>query len=417
MTMKPEIQVDEWKRSNPDITVFVPKEDAYTGDNEHFLVFESPKGEWLALWTQSSVEGHGDNHLVLSRSKDQLEWSEPVYVAGARRGERGGQASWGFPVVSEQGRMYIFYTKDIGIHDLDSQTTGTMGCVYSDDDGYAWITGTDIPMDRNRYDHPDPKVPRNWIGWQKPIRDSQGRWMTGYTQWSSREVYDVPKVGWYSKDSRSLFMRFDNIDEGPDPERLKITWLPQGSEGLAVPFPGNPELSVAQEPSLVLLPDGRLFCVMRTFTGFIWYSVSSDDGESWTPPQMLRYRDDGEPIRQPIASCPVYPLQDGRFVLVFHNNDGNLGEYGPHHALHNRRPAYLSCGRYVEGARQPLWFGKPKLFVDTDGLTIGPKGTSEIATYPSLTEFNGKTVLWYPDRKYYLLGKYVTEAWLENGLD
>ena len=404
--------MEEWKRSNPDIAVFIPREDIYTGDNEHFLVFASPSGEWLALWTQSSVEGHGDNHLVLSRSTDQLSWSEPRYVVGARRGEKGNQASWGFPVVSNEGRMYILYTKDVGIYDVDSQTTGTMGCVYSDDDGHTWKTGSDIPMPRNRYDHPDPAVPRSWIAWQKPIRDSQGRWMTGYTQWSSREVYEYPTDGWYSKDSRSLFIRFDNLDEGPDPEQLQVTWLPADGVGLEVAYPIHPERSVAQEPSLVLLPDGRLFCVMRTYTGHIWYALSSDDGETWTSPEVLRYKDDGEPIRQPIASCPVYALQDGRYVLIFHNNDGHIGEYRPEHALHNRRPAFISAGHYRKDSHQPIWFSEPKQFVDSDGKNLGPKGTNEIATYPSLTEWNGKIVLWYPDRKYFLLGKYITEEWL-----
>ncbi|MBO9611003.1 MAG: hypothetical protein J7639_33955, partial [Paenibacillaceae bacterium] len=44
----------EWRRSDPDIAVFIPREDEYTGDNEHFLVFETPGGDLLALWTQSS---------------------------------------------------------------------------------------------------------------------------------------------------------------------------------------------------------------------------------------------------------------------------------------------------------------------------------------------------------------------------
>ncbi|TBL80468.1 sialidase family protein [Paenibacillus thalictri] len=405
---------EEWKRSRPDVAVYIPQEDEYTGDNEHFLVFQSPGGDWLALWTQSSVEGHGDNHLVVARSKDQLQWSEPAYVAGSRRGERGNQASWGFPVVSRQGRIYVFYTKDIGVYDVDSQTTGTMGCVYSDDDGATWTPGKDIPMARNRYDHPDPRVPRSWIAWQKPIRDSRGRWITGYTQWSSRAVYPGPPEGWYSKDSRALFMRFDNIDEGPDPDELRVTWLPEDGIGLEVGYPQRPELSVAQEPSLTLLPDGRLFCVMRTYTGYIWYSVSTDDGTTWRHPEPLRDRDGGDKLLQPIASCPVYRLADGRYVLVYHNNDGHIGPYAPKDALFNRRPAFLAAGRYVEGAHQPVWFGKPRMFLDTDGLAIGPKGTNEIATYPSLTEFQGRMTLWYPDRKFFLLGKHITEQWLED---
>jgi hypothetical protein len=58
----------EWKRTNPDIVVYRPKGSGiYDGDNEHFLVFEAPKSdELMAVWNQSSCEGRGDNHLVIS---------------------------------------------------------------------------------------------------------------------------------------------------------------------------------------------------------------------------------------------------------------------------------------------------------------------------------------------------------------
>lgn len=47
-------------------------------DNEHFLVFEASQSEELfAVWAQSSVEGHGDNHLVRARSNDAINWPEP----------------------------------------------------------------------------------------------------------------------------------------------------------------------------------------------------------------------------------------------------------------------------------------------------------------------------------------------------
>ncbi|WP_135548000.1 sialidase family protein [Paenibacillus cymbidii] len=406
---KKDMAMEEWRRSGPDIVVFIPREDEYTGDNEHFLVFETPGGDLLALWTQSSVEGSGDNHLVVARSGDNVNWTEPAYVAGSLRGQRGNQASWGFPVVSAQGRIYIFYTKDIGLYDFDTQTCGAMGCVYSDNDGHTWTDGGIVPMPRNRYDHPDPAYPRNWIVWQKPVRDARGRWIAGCTQWASPLVAAEPPPGWYSKESRALFVRFDNIDEGPDPRELRLTWLPKDNDGLEVAYPGMPSLSVAQEPSVVLLPDGRLFSAMRTFTGHIWYSVSADDGDTWTKPDVLRYRDGGEPIKQPIASCPLYALGGGRYVLVFHNNDGRLGNYGPGDVLHNRRPAFLAVGTFDPAARQPLVFGEPKQLLDTDGVPIGPKGTAEIATYPSMTDYKGRRVLWYPDRKYYLLGKYVTD--------
>ena len=52
--------------------------------------------------------------------------------------------------------------------------------------------------------------------------------------------------------------------------------------------------------------------------------------------------------------------------------------------------------------------------LDTDGVPIGPKGTAEIGTYPSLTEHRGQRILWDPDRKYYLLGKYLSDELLSG---
>lgn len=414
----------EWCRSSPDIVVYLPKEgDFNDGDNEHFLVFESPGGDLLAMWNQSSCEDYGDNHIVLARSTDNVHWSEPKLIAGPglRKDSKGPQASWPFPVVSREGRIYCFYTKELPIIDNSRHGSGAMGCYYSDDDGYTWIEGIDIPMARNRFDHPDPSIPRNWIVWQKPIRDSKGRWMAGYSQDTSQTVRSYIPAGWWERECRCQFMRFDNIDEGPDPQDIQITWLPLDKEGLTAPLPRNPQISLACEPSIVLLPDGRIFTTIRTHTGYIWYSISGDDGKHWRKPEALRYQDDGEPVKQPVAPCPIYSLKDGRYLLLFHNNDGCLGLYSQfkshweiNQANFIRRPAFIAVGKFQSEAHQPIWFSKPKQILDTNGVPVGPKGTAEIATYTSLTEYQGKRVLWYPDRKYYLLGKYITDELLAD---
>jgi len=413
----------EWRRSNPDVVVYLPKAgERNDTDNEHFLVFEAPKSDTLlAMWTQSSCEGRGDNHLVLARSHDGREWSEPAWIVGTRPGTDELQASWGFPLVADTGRLYCFYTKELPVHDNSRQGCGAMGCLYSDDDGETWTPGADVPMPRNRYDHPDPSVPKNWIVWQKPIRDSQGRWLAGYTQCTSKSVQNPPPEGWWHRDSRCEFMRFDNIHDGPEPEAIQITWLPVDREGLEVAFDVRPEISIAQEPSVVLLPDGRLFCTMRTMNGFIYYSVSDDDGEHWTDPDVMRYTDAGEPVLEPLAPCPIYPLSDGRFLLVFHNNAGKVGAHDQkelvwktNHLNFIRHPAFLAVGEFRPQAQQPVWFSAGKQILNTDGIPVGPKATAEIATYTSLTERHGTRVLWYPDRKYYLLGKHITDALLSD---
>ena len=58
-------------------------------------------------------------------------------------------------------------------------------------------------------------------------------------------------------------------------------------------------------------------------------------------------------------------------------------------------------------AQQPLWFSEPVELLNSGDVALPPKMTAEIGTYPSITEFKGKTVLWYPDRKRFLLGKYL----------
>jgi len=412
----------DWQRSNPDIVVYVPEGgDNNDTDNEHFLVYPAPHSdELIAIWTQSSCEGRGDNHLVIARSDDGDTWSAPTRIAGTSAGGSEKQASWGFLVVSDAGRIYCFFTRELDRFDNSRQGSGGMGCLISDDNGHTWQERADIPVARNQYDHPDPAVPRNWIVWQKPIRDSRGRWLAGWTQCTSNAVLPMPE-GWWTQDSRSAFIRFENINEGPDPEDLVISWLPTDCEGLEVPHRFYRDLSMCQEPSVVLLPDGRLFVSMRTMEGHVWYSLTDDDGDTWRDPEVLRLRDDGAPLKHPLSCCPIYPVGDGLYMQLYHNNDGTVGQYSQfcrnwktNHLNYIRNPMYVSIGAFKPEAHQPIWFALPEVLFDTDDVPVGPKATAEIATYTSVTEHRGRRVLWYPDRKFYLLGRVIRDDWVEG---
>lgn len=404
----------EWMRTRPDIVLYKPNSGSYTNDNEHFLVFDVPGSERLyAVWTQSSCEGHGDNHLVFASSADGVNWCEPRFLTGFKPGISEKQASWGFPIVSDKGRIYIFYTRQVELYDNASMSSGTMGCIFSDDYGDTWSSPVNIEMPSSRYDNPDSAYPKNWIVWQIPIRDSKGRHLAGYTLVTSKALVKQHPM-WVHTDSRCYFVRFENIDDNPEPEKIITRWFPEDDNGLEVPNKIFSDMSTVQEPSIVLLPDGRLFATMRTMTGYMYYSISENDGESWMTPMMLRYGDEEEGIKHPISPGPIYKTGDGKFFILHHNNSGDhlgysqfKGKWECNEANFFRNPTFISIGQYKEKAIQPIWFGKSRKLFDTDDIAVGPKQTAEVATYTSYIEWNGKKILWYPDRKYYLLGKYL----------
>jgi hypothetical protein len=213
-------------------------------------------------------------------------------------------------------------------------------------------------------------------------------------------------------------MRFENIDDNPEPSKLNISWLAYDTNAITVPYPGFPETSVCQEPSIVKLPDGRLFCVMRTSTGNPYWTMSANDGDTWTKAKPLLRKDGGEPLKHPLSPCPLFDLGgpasgSGHYALFFHNHDGHYQGYEPQDASYNRRPIYRANGHFAQNAEQPIWFDEPKFFMDHDGIPLGAPGKNgriDLALYSSIVTRNGKTILWYPDRKFFLLGKIIAEG-------
>jgi len=416
----------ELRATRPDYVVFVPQvtnDQVSDTGNEHFLVFDGPDGSLMALWTQSTYEGRPDQHIVFSRSRDEgSTWTLPRIIAGPAKAGQGLMASWAFPLVSRSGRIYVLYSQNVGKFDTFPHTTGRMDGIYSDDSGRTWSKPQTIPMPRSSRDNPDPSYPGNWICWQKPQRlTKDGRYLAGITRWTSLAVKKNPTSSWISHDSVVEFMRFDNVDDNPEVARLKITWSAFDRDALTVPFPGYPQVSVCQEPSLVKLPDGRLFCVMRTSAGSPFWSVSGDDGQTWSRPARLLRRDGGEPLLHPLSPCPIFDMggsgaASGRYVLFIHNHDGHSMGFGPTDSDFHRRPVFLVAGHYQAGAAQPVWFDEPRYSMDHHGVALGPPGTRgrlDLALYSSFTLRHGTAVLWYPDRKFFLLGRRIDGQWFQ----
>ena len=111
----------ESRRTNPDYIAYLPGHwDGSTNDghNEHFLVFDGPDGSFMTVWTQSpGTRGRGQNNRIMfSRSDDDgVTWKPPMRVAGpANMDDPQPMASWGFPMVSKSGRIYVIWNQNNG---------------------------------------------------------------------------------------------------------------------------------------------------------------------------------------------------------------------------------------------------------------------------------------------------------------
>lgn len=384
-------------QTKPDFIVFAPEQDLNkVGDtyNDHFQVFDKPDGKLFAVWTQASTEGFKDMHIAFSRSFDHgLTWSKPEILAGsANRVHPMLTASWQQPMVSKSGRIYVLWVQKVS--NTGNQHCGEMFGCYSDNDGETWSPPEKVNFVRDTIENgPDDPFPI-WCNWQRPLRLAKdGRYLTP----SSRH-----RVSWHDYRVVTEFIRFENIDADPEVRDIVLAWYMEGDNALT----WNKGFSdTCEESSIVKLPDGRLFTIMRTAAGYPIWSVSSDQGETWAEPKPLRDRDGGEIYKHPRSPCPIYDRKgpeagSGYYFTFVHNTFDPDGK----NEWQNRGPLYLLAGMFMPGAEQPVWFAPPQLFVDR------PTGNS---FYTSSTVVDGKTVLWYNDKKFYLLGRYIGDEWFK----
>jgi len=402
----------EVRRTQPDYIVYQPRSidgpDRDTG-NEHFLVFTHPAGGLMAIWTQGTHEGKPDQRIVFARSADGgTTWTRPTTVVGPDAQHH--MARFGFPLVSTSGRIYVLYNRYIGVHDYAASVSGVLGAVYSDDLGRTWSPEQIVPTPRTRWDNPDPAIPANCIVWQNPQRLLGGPYYVGLTRWLSPAVSGPSKLKvWWSDSSVVEFMRFDNLDANPEPRDLRLSHFAHDGAALRYGHIGHPEVSVLQEPGIVTLPDGRLFSVMRTNAGHPVWSASADRGATWSAPAPLRQTDTSQPLLHPCSPCPIYEVGPGEYIFLYHNHDGHFGGWGPMDCNLHRRPIWLLRGQFRPGAQQPVWFSEPHFLMDNDGVSLR---RTDLAMYSSLTPTADGHILWYPERKFFLLGKRIPRAML-----
>ena len=388
--------------NKPDYVVFVPKQShkwdkrdpKKTGDtyNDHFQVLNNPSnGHYYAFWTQATKEGDIDHHIAFSKSLDGgLTWTDPVIVAGSpNRARPMPIASWQQPMLSKSGRLYCLWCQQVSGRGL----SGALFGVYSDDEGETWSAPRDVKLPRTDADDPDPTKPAGWIQWQRPLRQGpQGQFFVATSRHGKAPYDDAPKC-------KIEFWQYENIDDNDALDVSKIAGGPY--------FKPEKEAEALEEASVVKLPDGRLFALMRSSIGHPVWTQSRDGGKTWSGPKALRDRDGGKPYLHPRSPCPMYDWKgedaaSGVYFALVHNKF----DFKKNYAYQDRGPLYLIAGRFNPAAKdQPVEFSEPKLFAPR------PWGNS---FYTSYTVQDGKGILWFNDLKFYLLGREVGPEWFDE---
>lgn len=378
-----------------DHTVYIPESQrgGHHSFNDHFHVLgDEKRGLLHAFWTQGSYEAADDEKVVYSSSADGGKtWTEPVMIAGSPSIEDPQPvAAWQQPMISRSGRLYCLWNQETTVK---KHLCGLMFGRYSDDGGKTWSKPEQVPFPiRFKADPEDPSVPPTWCMWQRPLRlGKDGRYISGCSRYGSDGI------------SKVEFWQYENIDEDPEIKNIRISFFNTDEDAFdAGKVTNDHDYSPrdghrVEEACLTGLPDGRLFAVMRTTIGHPIWSVSSDDGETWSRPEILRMRDDGEPILQPCSPCPIYDYEgpearSGKYFLMVHNTF----DFNGLTSYQNRGPVYKLDGEFVPGAHQPVWFKEAGIFSPRD---------SGNSLYTSYTVFDHEGVLWFGDQKYYLFGK------------
>jgi len=393
--------------NKPDYVVFTPKKDKCTrGDtyNDHFQVFNKQNGMLFAVWTQATDEGDIDQHIAFSRSTDGgLSWSEPDILAGSKNYTNPQLAArWEIPMVSKSGRIYVLWNQQVATREEQKSGHhhyGRMFGIYSDDNGETWSAPEKVKLKRMDRDPIDLREPAAWLTWQRPLRlGKNGKYLVGVSR-HGRAPYDKQT----GNVSVTEFLQFDNIDDDPEVKDIELSWFATNKNSLVVEhekFGSN-----CEEASIVELPDGRLFALMRTSSGYPYWSQSFDRGKTWSSPKKLKNQDGGTPYLHPRSPCPIYDWKgpeaaSGYYFAFVHDTFNFDGE----NEWQERGPLYLLAGKFNKDAEQPIEFAPKQLFAERE------TGNS---FYTSITVVDDKTVLWFPDKKFYLLGRIIGEEWFD----
>jgi hypothetical protein len=291
-----------------------------------------PNGDWLCMVTTGPIlEGRPGNRTVATVSKDQgRTWSKLVDC----------NEIYAVPFQTPSGRIY-------------SLTAVYM--TYSDDGGQTWSSRSEIPVRLSIFGN---EKRRGWtVALPYPFRGSV------YLPWAIFKLQGLDR-------SASFLFRSPNLLTEGDPARIVWETLPGSGTGLRVA-----QEAIAEEPHVVALPDGTLYCVFRTLAGYIGHSTSRDDGVTWSEPQFLTYGQGRGRIKNPRACSMLWDTGSGRYLLWYHNNS--------HIGFRGRDVVWISGGLAKAGR---IEWSEPEVLLYSDNFKNEGRGPS----YPGLVRKDGR---------------------------
>ena len=376
--------------------------------NDHcHVINDESRNVFYAIWTQATWEGAPDSHIAFSKSRDGgITWTEPRVIAGSEsRNAYAKRALWQQPMLAKSGRIYVLWNQTPSTN--VSQVCGEMYGRYSDDAGETWSVPQKVPFSvRMDADPENPATPPLWCNWQRPLRlGEDGRFFVGCSR-HGKAPYDRAPC------CKVEFWQYNNIDDNPQVKDIAISYfatnrLALSAEGAERKGGFKAAGPAVEEASVVKLPDGRLFALMRSSVGSPVWSQSPDGGRTWTEPDILR-DENGRPFLHSRSPCPMYDWKGCEagsgtyFALVHDTFDFNHPKKS---AYQRRGPLYFLAGKFAPNDAQPVRFVKKRMFAER---SVGN------SFYSSYTVRNGEGVLWFNDRKYYILGRKIGPEWFAD---
>lgn len=338
--------------------------------SEHYAdqpyVIVCDDGSWVCTMTTSSGTEHAYmNHIVSTKSYDQGEtWTQLTDV------EPSGipQSSWAVPLKVKSGRIYVFYNYNENRHKgLAGVMSGPFAFKYSDDHGETWSEErykVNIPnkaIDEENFSSGDFQF--FWCI-DKPVVTQDAAYIT-----YSKLLFDNPEGKGFYERSEGFILKSENIHTEQDPAKINWILLPESDRGIH----HSDFKKVQAEHNMEMLNDGSLYVVYRTQEGHPAYSISRDDGKTFTQPKSMQYASGG--IMANPRACPkIYKTNNGKYIFWYHNNFRSNTYQG-------RNPAWISGG--IEQDGDIIWSQPEILLFDMDPESFG-------MSYPDFIEQDGK---------------------------